>query len=100
MNTIATASYNYERYGLGVEYQTPIDGLSLFASLATGQHDYNHAFIGPRFYFGGRHKSLIRRRREDDPANHLLQNVIDTFVTFPRAFGASGMTGGGGAGQL
>ena len=89
-------SDGHERYGLGAEYQTPVEGLSVFASLATGEDDYDHAFIGLRFYFGGAHKPLIRRHREDDPANHLFENILNTFVAFPSASDAPDGVGPGG----
>ena len=91
-------SDDHERYGLGVEYQTPVDRLSVFASLAAGEDDYDHAFIGLRFYFGGQHKTLIRHHREDDPANNLFENILNTLVAFPRASDESGRPDGGGPG--
>ncbi len=51
-----------------LEYQTSIDGLALFAELAAGEHDYDHALFGLRFYFG-KSKSLKGRHRRDDPPN-------------------------------
>jgi hypothetical protein len=51
-----------------VEYQTPIHGLTVFAQVAEGEHDYDHAPLGVQFYIG-KAKSLIRRHREDDPPN-------------------------------
>ncbi len=51
-----------------LEYQTSIDGLALFAELAAGEHDYDHALLGLRFYFG-KAKSLKGRHRRDDPPN-------------------------------
>ena len=50
-----------------LEYQTPIQGLSLVAQLARGEHGYDHALFGLQFYFGGPKKSLILRHRQDDP---------------------------------
>ncbi len=49
-----------------LEYLTPVRGLILFAEVAQGQHDYDHAFLGVRLYLGDK-KSLKRRHREDDP---------------------------------
>jgi hypothetical protein len=59
--------------GVGqIEYQTPIHGLSLFAEVAVGEHDYEHALIGAQFYLG-KSKSLIRRHREDEPPSIVRQ---------------------------
>ena len=49
-----------------VEYQTPIHGLSVFAQVAEGEHDYDHALFGVQFYIG-QPKSLMLRHRSDDP---------------------------------
>jgi len=49
-----------------VECQTPIHGLSPFAQVAEGEHDYDHALFGIQFYIG-KPKSLKLRHREDDP---------------------------------
>jgi hypothetical protein len=95
----AATSDDQERYAFAVEYQTPVHGLSLFANVATGEDDYDHAFIGLRFYFGGESKSLIRRHREDDPANNLFENILDTLTVLAMTHEASHSspgTGGGG----
>lgn len=65
---------NEDQYGVGAEYQTPLSGLSVFAQVASGDNDYEHAFGGLRFYFG-KEKTLLRRHREDDPASMLLQSL-------------------------
>lgn len=51
-----------------VEYQTPVPGLAFYADVAHGEHGYEHALIGLRFYFG-KNKSLRLRHRGDDPQN-------------------------------
>ena len=54
----------------GAEYQPGVKalpGLSVFADAEFGEHDWDRVFVGLRFYFGGKTKSLIRRHREDDP---------------------------------
>jgi hypothetical protein len=63
-----------------IEWQTPMDGLSLFARLAQGDNDYDHALAGVRWYFG-KQKSLKLRHREDDPPNFLnaMMNHIGTY---------------------
>ena len=67
--------------GVGqIEYQTPIHGLSLFAEVAMGEHDYEHALIGAQFYLG-KSKSLIRRHREDDPPN-IARQVLDSIGVY------------------
>lgn len=55
-----------------LEYQTAVDGLTVFAELAAGEHDYDHALFGLRFYFGGP-KRLKARHRQDDPPNMASQ---------------------------
>ena len=63
-----THVFDNELVQAGLEYQTSIDGLALFAELAAGEHDYDHALFGLRFYFG-RPKPLKSRHRRDDPPN-------------------------------
>jgi len=63
-----------------LEYQMPVDGLTLFAELAAGENDYDHALFGLRFYFG-QPKGLKARHRQDDPANMTTQilNGVGTY---------------------
>lgn len=63
-----------------LEYQTPVNSLSCFANFARGDHGYDHALFGLRYYFG-REKSLMRRHREDDPPN-LLSSLLSGFGTY------------------
>ena len=63
-----------EMLHLGAEYQA-LAGLSVFADLATGDDDYDHVLVGARYYFGTQ-KPLIRRHREDDPANNLVTKLL------------------------
>lgn len=53
-----------------VEYELPVPGLSVFANAMKGDHDYDHAMVGMRYYFG-EDKPLRSRHREDDPRNTL-----------------------------
>jgi hypothetical protein len=73
-------------YAFSAEYQTPIQGLTCFASVAKGEYHYDYAFVGLRFYFGGEHKTLIRRHREDNVANGLFEGFLGI---------RAGMTSGG-----
>ena len=57
-----------------LEYQTPFRGLSLFATAAQGENDYDHAMAGVRYYFG-EPKSLKARQRTDDPDNATMANL-------------------------
>lgn len=57
-----------------VEYQTPVTGLSLFATAAKGDNDYDHAMLGIRYYIG-KSKSLMARHRTDDPDNSATTNL-------------------------
>jgi hypothetical protein len=55
-----------------VEYQFA-DPMSFTLGAKIGEDDYVAVTGGLSFYFGGEQKSLIRRHREDDPHNRLLQ---------------------------
>ena len=63
-------------FAFSAEYQTPIHGLTCFASVAKGEYHYDYAFLGLRLYFGGEHKTLIRRHREDNVANGLFEAFL------------------------
>ncbi|MGJ8652968.1 MAG: hypothetical protein ACSHX8_06810 [Opitutaceae bacterium] len=71
-------------YGVDVEYQTPINGLSIFGNATSGNDDYEHAYVGLRYYFGSK-KSLKGRHRRDDPKNML----VDMFTGIG-SYGAEG----------
>jgi hypothetical protein len=65
---------------VGMEYQLPADfvsGASLFAEGRIGEEDYGSVLGGIRIAFGAGEKSLIRRHREDDPTNHLPDDLFD-----------------------
>lgn len=53
-------------YGLEIEYELPVSGLSIFANAMQGENDYQHAQIGMRYYFDT-DKPLKLRHRESDP---------------------------------
>jgi hypothetical protein len=57
-------------FSIEVEYELPVPGLSVFANAMKGDHGYDHAFVGMRYYFG-EDKPLKSRHREDDPRNTL-----------------------------
>jgi hypothetical protein len=62
---------------VGIEFQPAIQalpGLSFFADGWIGEDNYDAAYAGIRYYFGPE-KSLIKRHREDDPANNLVNDV-------------------------
>ena len=61
---------------IDIEYQTKINGLSLFANFAKGNNNYDHAIGGIRYYFG-KQKSLIERHRNDDPRNLLFAGAAE-----------------------
>lgn len=67
-----------------IEYQTPINGVSLFADVAQGDNDYDHALVGLRYYFGS-DKSLKLRHRQDDPPN-VLNAVLYNIGTYGSEF--------------
>lgn len=56
--------------GLGVEYQTPASGFTVYANTERSDEDTDRNTFGFRYYFGEQ-KSLKRRHREDDPQNFL-----------------------------
>jgi hypothetical protein len=68
-----------------IEYQTPLDGMSLFADLAQGNNDYDHALFGIRYYFG-KQKALKLRHRQDDPPN-VLHSIMYNIGTYSAEFG-------------
>lgn len=64
---------------LATEYLIPISGgtaMSAFVEGRIGNRGNNAVFGGISFYFGQKEKSLIRRHREDDPANRLLDDMF------------------------
>jgi hypothetical protein len=85
-----------------IEWQTPMDGLSLFARLARGDNGYDHALAGVRWYFG-KQKRLKLRHREDDPPN-VLNSMMTHIGTYGAEFNreaekfekANGLSSGGG----
>lgn len=85
---------------IGAEWQlsetsTPLP-ISLFVHGAIGDNDYATVFGGVRFYFGGGHKSLIRRHREDDPPSwaNRMKSLIDQPATSTPDTGGGGEGGG------
>jgi len=97
---------------LSAEYLFPSSnglGVSIFGEGRYGESNYRAALGGIRVYFDGQNKSLIRRHREDDPPNYLVEDFLSTPRTRPigsiagpagakGATGASGATGATGAG--
>lgn len=71
-----------------VEYQTPVDGLTLFAEFAGGENDYEHALFGLQFYLG-KSKTLIRRHREDDPPS-TVQRALYAVGTYGAEYNKNG----------
>ncbi|MGJ8639672.1 MAG: hypothetical protein ACSHYA_09790 [Opitutaceae bacterium] len=73
---------------LDVEYELPVSGLSLFVSAMAGDHDYDHALFGIRYYFGG-DKSLKLRHREDDPQN-MVRGIMSGVGTYGAEYNERG----------
>ncbi len=65
-----------DKQHVGVEYQTKVKGLALFADVANGDDSYDHVLAGVTYYFGGK-KTLKQRHREDDPRNRLFDSLTD-----------------------
>jgi hypothetical protein len=90
---------------LSAEYLFPSSnglGVSVFGEGRYGESNYRAALGGLRVYFGGQNKSLIRRHREDDPPNYLVEDFLSTPRTQPLGpvagpTGARGATGAAGA---
>jgi hypothetical protein len=53
---------------VGLEYQTPVRGVSVFVDGGLGDNDFRQLTGGLRIYFGG-DKTLKARHRQDDPEN-------------------------------
>lgn len=71
----------------GMEYQFA-DSMTLSFGGKIGEDEYYNVTGGLSFYFGGGEKSLIRRHREDDPRNRILD-----FVGFKEAKDSSASNG-------
>lgn len=84
LSASCTSAFDNDLFQGQIEYQTPINGLSLFAEYAQGDNDYDHGLIGMRFYFGEK-KSLKKRHREDDPQN-VTKNVFYGIGTYGAEF--------------
>jgi hypothetical protein len=88
---------------LSAEYLFPSSnglGVSVFGEGRYGESNYRAALGGLRIYFGGQNKSLIRRHREDDPPNYLVEDFLSTPRTHPigALAGPTGATGATGTG--
>ena len=68
LNAVVETRYDAFRYGLEVEYETPVEGLALFASAMRGEHGNDAVFGGLRYYFGGESGLKNRHRRSDPPS--------------------------------
>lgn len=70
----ASSVAGFESAHLTGEYLLSDMPLSLKAEVAAGEDDFVSGSVGLSFYFGGNEssKSLIRRHREDDPRNRVL----------------------------
>ena len=92
---------SHSRVLFGAEYQlgvAALPGLTTFMTAGiTGQRD-SYALAGVRLYFGGPAKTLIRRHREDDPANPTI-NGLDSSYTNTTG-GTAPPTGCGGGCEL
>jgi hypothetical protein len=77
---------------LGTEYLWSLGGgtaVSAFAEARIGDRNNRAVFGGLTFYFGQKDKTLIRRHREDDPPNRLVDDM----------FAGRVVTGTGGSGS-
>ena len=72
-----TAGSHYA--ALGTEYLVSLGGgtaMSAFAEARIGERNNRAVFGGLSFYFGQKDKTLIRRHREDDPPNRLIDDMF------------------------
>lgn len=68
---------DYEGLRAGFEYQFDESPLSIYTNAEYGDDDYLRVVGGLKFYFGGEEKSLIRRHREDDPHEKVLELFVN-----------------------
>lgn len=73
-----------DRWGLGIEYQTPVDGLTIYVNATEGNNSFDMTVAGLRYHFGAS-KSLKRRHREDDPLNGLFMAATDSMSSIAEA---------------
>lgn len=66
------AAFDNSLFKGDIEFQTPIAGLALTAEGAIGDHHYDHALFGVRYYFGAK-KTLRARHRRLDPRGLMPQ---------------------------
>ena len=69
-----TRKLNNSYYGVEAEYTVRSSNFALTAEGTRGNHGFQQAQFGLRYYFGGK-KSLKARHREDDPVN-LIPGVV------------------------
>jgi len=88
-------------YGLEIEYELPVSGLSIFANAMQGENDYQHAQIGMRYYFDT-DKPLKLRHRESDPKNqlHSIQYGVAAYQAENRRKFQNSQNQSGGGGSL
>jgi hypothetical protein len=80
ITAIAENRFDNNSFGIELEYALPVRGLSIFANATKGDNNYNHVFVGARYYFGDE-KPLKRRHRESDPGN-LLPGTLHGINTY------------------
>ena len=98
--------HNYGRnaVALGTEYKLATRGdlgMSLFAEVRVGSNNERSALAGLKVFFGADNKSLLRRQREDDAPNYLMEDFLmrprPQTVSVVGATGPAGATGAAGA---
>ena len=75
-----TCKLNNSYYGVEAEYTVRSSNFALTAEGTRGNHGFQQAQFGLRYYFGGK-KSLKARHREDDPVN-LIPGVVVASQTY------------------
>jgi hypothetical protein len=90
---------DYEGVRAGIEYQFGESPLSLYSNAELGDDDYVKVVGGLKFYFGGEQKSLIRRHREDDPHEKVLELFANGIGKNVQGYGDGGDGDGRGDGD-
>ncbi len=70
----ASSIAGFDTGHVGFEYMLDSSPFSITGDVRAGEHGFVAAKVGGTFYFGGNepNKTLIRRHREDDPRNRML----------------------------
>ena len=77
-----SAEHRFENFliNFDAEYDLPIQNWTAFCSISQGEHDYDQAIFGLRYYFGSEKPLQKRHRRDDSPnAVHRILSGVGTY---------------------